>query len=150
VKLIMRSDVANVGKKGDIVDVADGYARNYLVPRGFAMRATPGAVAQAASMRRARDLKDARDRDAAEQVARSLVAAVFKVSAKAGPDGRLFGSVTPADVVAAVKKQTGAEIDRRRVHLAEPIKSVGTHEVPVRLHSEVEFRLTVEVVAEGR
>jgi len=150
VKLIMRSDLANVGKKGDIVEVADGYARNYLVPRGYAMAATKGAVAQAASMRRARDLKDARDRDAAEQVARQLVAAVFRVPAKAGPDGRLFGSVTPADVVAVVRAQTGAEIDRRRIHLDEPIKSVGVHEVPVRLHSDVEFRLTVEVVAEGK
>lgn len=149
-KLIMRSDLANVGKKGDIVEVADGYARNYLVPRGYAMAATKGAVAQAASMRRARDLKDARDRDAAEQVARQLVAAVFRVPAKAGPDGRLFGSVTPADVVAVVRAQTGAEIDRRRIHLDEPIKSVGVHEVPVRLHSDVEFRLTVEVVAEGK
>ena len=149
-KVILRSDVANVGKKGDIVDVADGYARNYLVPRGFAMKATDGAVAQASAMRKARDVKDARDRDASEQVARSLVAGVFKVAAKAGPDGRLFGSVTTTDVAGAVQEQTGVELDRRRLHIDEPIKTVGTHEVLVRLHSDVEFRLTVEVVPKGK
>lgn len=146
-KVILRSDVNNVGKKGDILDVSDGYARNYLVPKGLALRATPGAVAQAAAMRRARDLKDARDRDAAEQVARRLVGSPVRIQAKAGPDGRLFGSVTPADIAAAVHDQAGVELDRRRLHLDEPIKSVGVHEVPVRLHPEVEFRVTVEVDA---
>src|SRR3954454_13278053 len=101
-KLVMRADVQNVGKKGDIVDVADGHARNYLLPKGLAMKASEGVQAQAAAMRRSRDVRDARDREAAETVARKLVPVVIRISAKAGPEGRLFGSVTAADVVDAV------------------------------------------------
>jgi large subunit ribosomal protein L9 len=145
-KIVLRSDVDNVGKKGDIVDVADGYARNYLIPKGQAIVATPGVRAQAEAMRRSRDKKDARDREAAEHVARMLVPTVIRIAGRAGAEGRLFGSVTSADVAEAVAAQSGVELDRRRIHLAEPIKSLGTHEVPVKLHSDVEFRLTVEVV----
>lgn len=144
-KVVLRDDVSGVGKKGDIVEVADGYARNYLVPRGRAFRATDGVVSQAASMRRSRDLKDARDRSAAETVARELVASVIRVRAKAGTEGRLFGSVTAADVVEAVEAQAKVALDRRRLDM-EPIKTLGMHEVPVRLHPEVEFRVSVEVV----
>jgi large subunit ribosomal protein L9 len=146
VKVILRSDVSDVGKKGDIIDVADGFARNYLVPKGLALRATDGNVQQAASMRRARDLRDAKDRSAAEEVARVLVPAVITVKAKAGNEGRLFGSVTTTDVAAAVHEQTGIEVDRRKLQLDEPIKSVGTHQVPTKLHPDVEFAITVEVV----
>jgi large subunit ribosomal protein L9 len=146
-KVVLRSDVPNVGKKGDILDVADGHARNFLLPRGMAIKATPGVEAQAAAMRRSRDLKDARDREAAEVVARTLVPAVIRIPARAGTEGRLFGSVTATDVVDAVAKQTKVELDRRRLHLDEPIRSLGTHEVPVKLHNDVEFRITVEVVA---
>ena len=149
-KVILRSDVDNVGKKGDILEVADGFARNYLVPKGLALRAAPGAVAQAASMRRAREVQDARDRDAAEAVARQLVSAVIRVPARAGAEGRLFGSVTSTDICSAVEAQTGAALDRRRLHLDEPLKALGVHEVAVRLHADVEFQLTVEVVAESR
>lgn len=147
VQLILRADVDNVGKKGDVVDVSAGYARNYLVAKGYAIKATPGAVAQAAGMRRARAVKDARDRESAEQVARILVTKVIRIPGRAGPEGRLFGSVTSADLVSAVSEQTGVTLERKRVHLEEPIKSLGTHEVPVRLHPEVEFTLPVEVVA---
>ena len=145
-KLILRSDVENVGKKGDIVDVADGFGRNFLVAKGYAMKATEGAIAQAAGMRRARAVKDARDRESAEQVARLLVTKVIRIPGRAGTEGRLFGSVTTADLVAAVQEQAGVTLERKRIHLDEPIKSLGTHEVPVRLHPEVEFRLPVEVV----
>ena len=145
-KVVLRSDVANVGKRGDIIDVADGHARNFLLPRGLAMKASPGIEAQAGAMRRSRDLKDARDREAAEVVARTLVPAVIRIPARAGSEGRLFGSVTAADVVEAVAAQTRVELDRRRLHLDEPIRSIGTHEVPVKLHSDVEFRITIEVV----
>ena len=144
-KVILRSDVADVGKKGDIVEVADGFARNYLVPKGFALKATNGNIEQAASMRRSRDIRDAKDRGAAEEVAQKLVPKVITVKAKAGAEGRLFGSVTSADVVTAVQEQTGIELDRRKLHLDEPIKSVGTHQVPARLHTDVEFVITVEV-----
>jgi large subunit ribosomal protein L9 len=150
VKVVLRADVDNVGKKGDVLDVADGFGRNYLVPKGLAMVAAKGAVAQAASMRRSRDVKDARDRESAEVVARELVPSIIRIPMKAGAEGRLFGSVTAADVVEAVHAQAGVELDRRRLHLAEPIKSLGTHEVPVKLHADVEFQLTVEVVAQGR
>jgi large subunit ribosomal protein L9 len=146
VKVILRADVDDVGKKGDIVDVADGFGRNYLVPKGFALKATPGNVQQAASMRRSRDIRDAKDRGAAEEVASALVPKVVTVKAKAGAEGRLFGSVTSSDVAAAVQAQTGIELDRRKLHLDEPIKSLGTHQVPTRLHPEVEFVITVEVV----
>ncbi|MEA2704981.1 MAG: large subunit ribosomal protein [Actinomycetota bacterium] len=145
-KIILRSDVANVGKKGDVIDVSDGYGRNYLVPKGLGMLATDGAISQAAAMRRSRDLKDARDRDAAEQVARVLVSTVIRIPAKAGAEGRLFGSVTSTDVAGAVKDQAGVTLDRRRIHMDDPIKALGVHEVPVRLHADVEFRVSVEVV----
>ena len=147
-KVILRADVADVGHKGDVLDVADGFARNYLVPRGLAMAASKGPLSQAEAMRRARAVRDAHDRESAEELARQLVPNVVRIPVKAGAEGRLFGSVTPADVVAAVAAQSGVELDRRRVHLDEPIRALGVHEVPVRLHPEVEFRLTVEVVAQ--
>ena len=145
-RVILRSDVANVGRKGDVLDVADGYARNYLVPKGLALKASEGAIAQAASMRRSRDLKEARDREAAETVAQRLTPAVIRITARAGAEGRLFGSVTAADVADAVAAQTGITVDRRRIHLDEPIKSLGLHDVPIRLHTDVEAHLQVEVV----
>ena len=145
-RVVLRSDIDNVGKRGDIVDVADGFARNYLLPKGHAIVATNGVTSQANAMRRARDLRDAKDREAAELVARTLVPMVIRIPAKVGAGGRLFGSVTAADVVEAVATQTKVNIDRRKVHLEEPIKSAGTHEVPVKLHGDVEFRVTIEVV----
>jgi large subunit ribosomal protein L9 len=145
-RVVLRSDVDSVGKKGDILDVADGYARNYLIPKGKAMAATHGVVSQATAMRRSRDLKDAKDRESAEVVARTLVPAVIRISAKAGAEGKLFGSVTAAEVASAVVAQTGVDIDRRKLHLNEPIKSLGTHQVAVKLHSDVEFPVTIEVV----
>ena len=146
-KVILRADVDRVGKKGDILDVADGYARNFLVPRGLALKATDGAVAQAHAMRRSRDVRDAADRQAAEEIARQLVPQVINLSARAGTGGKLFGSITAADVADAVQSQTGLAIDRRKVHLDEPIREVGTHRVSVKLHSEVEFPVTLEVAA---
>jgi large subunit ribosomal protein L9 len=147
-KVVLRSDVAELGKKGDILDVADGYARNFLVPRGLALRATDGVVDQAQTMRRSRDVRDAADRAAAEEIATSLVPKVISVSARAGAEGRLFGSITSADVVDAVEAQTGIELDRRKVHLDEPIRSLGTHRVTAKLHADVEFPITVEVAAQ--
>ena len=146
-KVILREDIDGVGKRGDICDVADGYARNYLFPKGLAMVATDGAVSQAASMRRSRDLRDAQDRSAAEEVARTLVPRVITVKAKAGSGGRLFGSVTATDVVEAVEAQTGIVLDRSKVHLDEPIKETGTHAVQVKLHSDVQFPVNLEIVS---
>jgi large subunit ribosomal protein L9 len=146
-RVILRADIAEVGKRGDICDVSNGYARNFLLPRGLAIKATDGAVTQAGSMRRARDLRDAEDRSAAEEVARALVARTITITAKAGPEGKLYGSVTAADVTAAVAAQAGVELDRKKLQLPEAIKLLGSHQVPVKLHSDVEFPLTVEVVS---
>ena len=146
-KVILRADVERVGRKGEVIDVADGFARNYLVPKGLALKASAGAQAQAASMRRAAMVKDTREREAAELVARKLVPAVVRIPARAGKDGRLFGSVTAVDVATATREQTGIDIDRRRLHMEEPIKSLGRHEVPVKLHADVQFVVTVEVEA---
>lgn len=144
-KVLLRADVSDVGKKGDIVDVADGFGRNYLVPKGLAITATAGVTAQAAAMRRSRDLKDAKDRGAAEEVAKALVPTVITITAKAGAEGKLFGSVTVADVAEAVASQTGIELDRRKLHIADAIKTLGTHTIAAKLHPEVEFPITVEV-----
>ena len=146
-EVILREDVSNLGNRGDVVKVADGYARNYLLPKGFAIVASNGVTAQAGAMRRARDLKDAKDRESAEVVARTLVPVVIRIPARSGAGGKLFGSVTTTDVAEAVAAQTKVTLDRRRLHLDEPIKTLGTHEVPVKLHADVEFRVTVEVVA---
>jgi large subunit ribosomal protein L9 len=145
-RIVLRSDLPNLGKRGDICEVADGYARNYLLPKNLAIVATRGVAEQANAMRRSRDLRDARDREAAEGVARTLVPQVIRIPVRAGTDDRLFGSVTSSDVASAVAEQTGVELDRRKLHLDEPIKTLGTHEVPVKLHSDVEFRVTVDVV----
>jgi large subunit ribosomal protein L9 len=146
VKLVLRSDVAQVGKKGDIVDVADGYGRNYLLPKGLAFPANGEVELQAAKMRQSRDVRDASDRAAAQEIATALVPKVVTISARAGAEGKLFGSVSTAEIADAVSAQTGVEIDRRQLHLDEPIKTVGTHLVPTKLHAEVEFPITVEVV----
>ncbi|HVE46016.1 MAG TPA: 50S ribosomal protein L9 [Acidimicrobiales bacterium] len=147
-KVVLRADVAGVGKKGDILSVADGYARNFLIPKGRAMKATAGVEAQASAMRRSRDVKDARDREGAEAIARTLVPLVIRIPARAGSEGKLFGSVTAADVASAVASQSGLELDRRRLHIESPIRTLGSHEVPVRLHADVEFRLNIEVVSD--
>jgi large subunit ribosomal protein L9 len=145
-KVVLREDLERVGKRGDVLEVADGYARNFLVPHGLAIPATEGIASQATAMRRARDLKDAKDREGAEAVARKLVPMVITVTARAGSEGRLFGSVTHSDVVAAVSSQAGIELDRRSIVSEELIKTTGTHQVAVRLHPEVQFQITLEVV----
>jgi large subunit ribosomal protein L9 len=147
-QVVLRTDVPDLGKRGDVLDVSDGYARNYLVPKGLAMKATAGAATQAQSMRRARDLRDAQDRAAAETLATTLVPRVITVKARAGSEGRLFGSVTAADIATAIEAQAHVQVDRRKLVLAEPIKSLGTHIVPAKLHADVEFPVTVDVVAE--
>jgi len=145
-KVVLRADVGGVGKKGDLVDVADGYARNYLVPRGQALVASSGIEAQAKAMRRARDVKDGRERVAAEQIARTLVPAVIVLKGKTtGAKGRLFGSITTTDVAEAVLAQTGITLEKRDLHMAESIRTVGTHHVQVKLHSDVQFSITLEV-----
>ena len=147
-KIVLRDDVENVGRKGDLIEVTDGFARNYLVPRGLAMKATKGVVRQADAMRRSREAREARDRESAQALADQLTGRRIALRARAGEGGRLFGSITSADVVDAVREQTGVELDRRKTQLAEPLKELGAVDVPVKLHPEVEVTLTVDVVAE--
>lgn len=145
-KVILRSDVSGLGKRGDIVEVSKGYVRNFLEPRGLAFAATDGAVAQAGAMRRSRDVKDAKDRESSEAIAKVLVPRSIEVTAKAGPTGRLFGSVTEAEIADAILAQTGIVLDRKDIHLDEHIKEVGTHQATARLHTDVQFPITLEVV----
>lgn len=147
-KVILRNDVSTLGHKGDVVEVADGYARNYLVPKGMAIVATSGALRQASDMQRARQQRDERERESAELLARKLSAARLRIKSKAGIDGKLFGSITAADVATAAEKQANEVLDRRRIHIPDTIRSVGLHTVTVRPHPEVEIKLNIEVVPE--
>jgi len=145
-RVILRADVDGVGNKGDVIDVADGYGRNFLFPRGLAIKASKGTEAQASSMRRSRDTKDAAARAAAEDVATKLVSSPVVINHRAGSEGKLFGSVTTAEIAEAIESQIGVVVDRKQLHLDEPIREVGTHVVPAKLHADVEFPVTVEVV----
>jgi len=145
--VLLRDDVAGVGRRGDIVKVAGGFARNYLLPEGRAIIASDGVEGQAEQMRRRRDLREAKDRNAAESQATALAGAVIPISARAAGGGRLFGSIGPADVVAAIKATKGIEVDRRHVLLPEHIKETGTFEVSVELFRDVVAVVTVEVTA---
>ena len=148
-KLILTQEVSGLGGPGDVVEVKDGYGRNYLVPRGLAIKWTKGGEKQVAQIRRGRDVREIRDRGQAQEVASQLAALKVQLPARAGQGGRLFGSVTAVDVVEAVKAAGGPQLDRRRVELPTAhIKSVGTHTVSVRLHPEVVATVAVDVVAE--
>ncbi|HEY2174762.1 MAG TPA: 50S ribosomal protein L9 [Mycobacteriales bacterium] len=146
-KLILTQEVTGVGAPGDIVDVADGYGRNYLVPRGFAISWTKGGEKQIAQIKRARDVREVRDLGHAKEIKGQLEALSVKLPAKAGDGGRLFGSVTAADIASAVKAAGGPDIDRRRIELSGHIKSTGTHAITVKIHPEVVASVSVEVVA---
>ena len=147
-KLILTADVPNLGAPGDIVEVKDGYGRNLLLPRKLAIVATRGAEKQVAAIQRAQRARQIRDLGHAKEVAGELQALSLTVKAKAaGDSGRLFGSVTAADVVDAVRAAGGPALDRRSVDVSGQIKTVGTHKVTVRLHPEVSTELDVNVVA---
>jgi large subunit ribosomal protein L9 len=147
VKIILADDIENVGSKGDVVTVADGYARNFLIPKGKAMFATKGALRQAEVMQRARTERDQRAKEeAASKVAQLGTSAVY-ISARAGEGGRLFGSVTKSDIARGIRDQLEEEIDRHKVLLDEPIRHLGSHQVEIKLHEEVTALVTVEVIA---
>lgn len=146
-KVVLRSDIDALGKKGDVVEVADGYARNKLIPGGLALKATKGAERQAESMRRSRELKDAAERSVAEEMATRLVNRPITIAAKAGEGGKLFGSVTASDITRALAEQANVTLDRKVLTLDEHIKEVGTHLVMAKVHADVEFPISVEVVA---
>ncbi len=144
-KVVLRSDVSGIGRKGDVRDVANGYARNFLLPRGLAFKATPGVEAQAEGMRRARALKQAEELADAKVVAELLGGSPVRIAVRAGKEGKLFGSVGSGDIVSAIAQQLGVTIERRQVELAEPIKAVGTYQVPVELHADLTVPVTIEV-----
>ncbi len=146
-KIILSSDIETLGKKGDVVTVADGYARNYLVPKGLAMAASKGALKQAEVMQKARAEKEEKARAEAQGRVERLESAPIYISARAGEDGRLFGSVTNSDVARGVEDQLGEAVDRHNIHLEDPIRSLGTHNVDIDLHEGVHATVVVEVVA---
>ena len=147
-KIILQKPVDKLGAPGDIVEVADGYARNYLMPRGLAVKATRGGEKHVESLKRAHAVRVNETKAEAEQVAQRLMASPVEVPAHAGEEGRLFGSVTASDIVEAIARQLDVRIDRHDVHLEEPIRSVGVHEVRVHLFAEVDPVISVEVVAD--
>ena len=149
-KIVLQKPVEKLGEPGDVAEVADGYARNYLIPRGLAIKADRGAAKQADVLKRAHQSKLSQRKGEYEALASKLISSgSLRISARAGDEGKLFGSVTAADIAEAVAAQAGVTIDRRDVHITEPIRSVGTHEVRVKLFHEVEPILTVEVVAQA-
>jgi large subunit ribosomal protein L9 len=148
-RIILQKEVDKLGAPGDVVNVADGYARNFLVPRGLAIQATKGAVRQAESLKRAHEERVSKARKEAEGVAERLGAVTIKVAHRAGGEGKLFGSITAQDLAAEIEQHAGEPVDRRSILLDEPIRSVGTHEVQVRLHPEVVATVTVEVQPEA-
>jgi large subunit ribosomal protein L9 len=145
-KVILQKAVDKLGSPGDIVEVADGYARNYLMPRGMAVKATKGGVKHVESLQRAHTVRVNQAKAEAEQVATKLIGTRISVGAHAGEEGKLFGSVTASDVADAIDKQAGIRVDRHDVHLDEPIRSVGTHEVRIHLFAEVDPVISVEVI----
>ncbi|GAA0995303.1 50S ribosomal protein L9 [Nocardiopsis sp. NPDC006198] len=145
-KLILTHEVNGLGAPGDVVEVKNGYGRNYLLPRGFAIRWTRGGQKQIDLIQRARSARDIRTLDEARQVAGQVGALTVRLKQRAGEGGRLFGSVTPADIVDAVKATGGPELDKRRIEVKTPIKSVGSHKVQVRLHPEVSATIKLDVV----
>ncbi|MBA3792824.1 MAG: 50S ribosomal protein L9 [Rubrobacter sp.] len=145
-QVILTHDVEKIGQRGDIVDVSRGYVRNFLVPRNLAEVATPGKMEEARREMAESEERDRRLAERAEEIAATLNKSVITIEARTGEDERLFGSVTAANVVAAVEKARGVRIDRRRVRLEEPIKSLGTHQVPIQVHGDVEASVKVIVV----
>jgi large subunit ribosomal protein L9 len=146
-KLILTQEVAGLGAPGDVVDVKDGYGRNYLVARGDAIRWTKGAEKEIASIKRAREVRGITDLGHAEEVKSQLESLAVKLAARAGDGGRLFGSVTVGDVADAVKAAGGPDVDKRRIEIGNPIKTVGVHQVSIRVHAEVVATVGVDVVA---
>ncbi len=146
-KLILTQEVSGLGEPGDVVDVASGYGRNYLIPRGLAMTWTRGAEKQIELIKRARSVREVRGVEDAKAIAAQLDGLQVRMQRRAGGGGRLFGSVGPADIAAAVRQAGGPELDRRRIEVRDPIKTVGSHQVRVRLHPDVSATVDIEITA---
>jgi len=147
VQVLLRRDVKGIGRRGDIVTVSSGHARNYLIPNGLAVEATDGAVEQAATVKKSRAVREAADRESARAIATAFAETPLIITAKAGATGKLFGSVTAADIVEAVERQFHVVVERKHVSIEHPIREVGTHQVSVALFADVRGTLNVEVRA---
>jgi len=147
VQVLLRRDVKGIGRRGDIVTVSSGHARNYLIPNGLAVEATDGAVEQAATVQKSRAVREAADRESARAIATAFAETPLVITAKAGATGKLFGSVTAADIVEAVERQFHVVVERKHVSIEHPIREVGTHQVSVALFADVRGSLNVEVRA---
>ena len=145
-KLILTQAVTGLGGPGDVVEVKDGYGRNYLVPRGLALRWTRGGEKTIESIKKARESRAVRDADHAAEVKATLEGSTFQVKVRAGEGGRLFGAVTTADIATAIV-EAGGEVDKRTIVVANPIKSLGAHTVTVKLHDDVEAQVSLNVVS---
>jgi large subunit ribosomal protein L9 len=146
-KLILTQEVTGLGAAGDVVEVKDGYGRNYLVPRGLGIRWTRGGEKTIESIKAARSSRAVRDHDQAADLKTKLEAAPVNVAVKAGQGGRLFGAVTVAEIAGAIADTSGAQVDKRTIVVDHPIKSLGAHEVSVRLHDDVSATVALNVVA---
>ena len=146
-KLILTQDVAGLGAPGDVVEVKDGYGRNYLVPRGFAIQWTRGGEKQVTQIKRAQKVREVRDLGHANEIKQAIEGLTVTVTAHAGDSGRLFGSVTNADIADAVKAAGGPVIDKRKIVLDAPVKTVGKHSAKVEVHADVVAKVTFSVVA---
>lgn len=146
--VILKRDVDGLGHRGDVVSVANGYYRNYLLPKGLGYKATKGAEVEAEAMRKANAVRHAEDRGAAEELATTLVPQVFTIPARVAAGGTLFGSVGVTDIIAAVEAQAGIKLDKKSIKLDSPLKEVGSHMVTTQIHADVQFPVTVEVVPE--
>jgi len=145
-KLILTQEVTGLGSPGDVVEVKDGYGRNYLVPRGLGIRWTRGGQKTVDSIKAARGARAVRDLDHAGEIKAKLEGSVVNVRVRAGEGGRLFGSVTPADIADAIK-ESGTEVDKRTIVLGNPIKSLGSHQVTVKVHEDVSAAVQLNVVS---
>ncbi|GDX18158.1 MAG: 50S ribosomal protein L9 [Acidimicrobiaceae bacterium] len=146
-KVLLRSDIKGIGRRGDIVNVSSGHARNFLLPNDLAIVANAGTIAQAEVMRKAREQQIAADRESARLVASSLSTTVIKIAAKAGNEGRLFGSINAAEIAKAVLDQTGVTIDRKNIQVETPLRQLGEHSVSAEIFSDVVATLKLEIVA---
>lgn len=145
-RIVLHEGISGLGSRGDLVNVSDGYGRNFLIPQGKAQLATAGVEAQAESMRKSWQLKNAKNREAAEEIAKLLVARSIIIPARAGAGGKLFGSITTADIATAIVQQTEVELGRKMLTLDEGIRTLGTHMVTAQPHTDVQFPVTVEVI----
>ena len=146
-KLILTNEVAGLGSAGDVIEVKNGYARNYLIPQGFAVAWTRGGEKQVASIRAAREARAIHDHEDAVALKNALESNKVRLSVKAGGEGRLFGSVKTADVADAVKAAGLGDLDKRKIQIPSPIKAVGEHEATVRLRDDVSAVITLQVIA---